>query len=355
MNLKKNTFLRIGIICVSFFSFVSFLFSGVQIQLRHPRPWNPEKTASLVSEGVERVIIRVFQDDEKHGGLFFENSHFRVINPYLEEFSSRLAGRIELWAWMLARKFSWSERRDLFDYHFSDGRLQLLRRFDLFNPDAVAKVSAVLAELAAKRIDGILLQDDLVLRHNEGLSNWGRAFFFQRHGFRPDLKDILHRGSPRNLAWQQLKTARVNQVLRAYVQSIKSRKPGLPVAMNIYYETPVFADQSIAWYAHELDGILASGLDQVYLMAYHRQIKEEKKLSEAENRRLFQEITARAAARAGDKLVVKLQVRDFNSGELLPVAELRDYLRLVPAGIKICFMSVEEENLSYLRAVRSGR
>jgi len=326
----------------------------VQIQLRHPRPWSAEKMASLVSEGVERVILRVFQDDPVHGGLFFVNSHFRLLQPYLEEFSARLAGRSELWAWMLARKFSWSPDSHYFDRVYRDGCLAELNRFDLFNPEAVEKVSSLLAELAAKPIDGILLQDDLVIRHNEGFSNWGRAFFFKRSGERPQIADLMRRDSPWHHSWLQAKTSRVNQVLARFVRAVKQKNPAVLIGMNIYYETPLFPESSIAWYAHDFSGILDSGLDQVFLMAYHRQMKSEKKLTEEENRRLFVEMIARAREKAGARLVVKLQVRDFDSGELLPIRELREYLRLVPEGIKVCFMSVEEDNLSFLRAVRSG-
>jgi len=122
--------------------------------------------------------------------------------------------------------------------------------------------------------------------------------------------------------------------------------------MNIYYETPVFADRSEAWYAHNLKEILATGIDHIYLMTYQRQIKKEMKLTEAKTRELFQKIVKAAYDVCGEKLIVKLQLRDWDTGERVPVEEIREYLKLIPAGVKrICFTPVKVGDYDYLTSI----
>ena len=87
-------------------------------------------------------------------------------------------------------------------------------------------------------------------------------------------------------------------------------------------------------------------------MSYHRQIKKEMKLSEDRNRMLFKKIVEKAYEICKDRLVVKIQVRDWDTDEIIPLVELKNYIRLVPKSIKrICFTPVEIEDFYHIKSL----
>lgn len=312
---------------------------------------------SLRDIGIGKIIVRTFQSDVPTGGLFFKNSFFKVLHPSLDRISTVFKARqtgLDLWAWMLARKFNWNRETKYFDYEYiragnpGSGR-RMVKKFDLFNPDAVDMIVGVFRELAARDIQGILIQDDLFLRYNEGVSNWGKAKFTitTRLPFKENL--VLQSGTPYNRQWIDIKINQVNQVLTRIIKACKTVNPDIRVGMNIYYETPIFIKRSEHWYAHNLEAILETGLDFIYLMTYHRQIKREMKTTEAQNRQLFRQIVDKAYKICGDKLIVKLQIRDWDNGERIPVQELREYRRLIPPEVKrVCLTPVTPDDFGYI-------
>jgi hypothetical protein len=316
----------------------------------------------LKQAGIDKVIIRSFKNSHPQGGLYFQNSFFNVIYPYLDELAGQLAGnesKLELWAWMISRKFDWTAEERYFDYKFTigkngngDGERQIVKKFDLFNPDAIQKIIGVYKELAKKGIQGILIQDDLFFRHNEGFSNWGKAHFTTATSlpFRENL--VMAPDTPYSQNWNRLKINQINKVLQQVIAACKGVNPNIKIGMNIYYETPFFIERSEKWYSHNLREILLTGIDHIYLMSYHRQMKKEMKHNDSKNKILFKQIVESAFAVCGDKLVVKLQLKDWETGDLIPVEELRSYLELIPKGVKrACFMPVDIEDLNHIRQV----
>ncbi len=314
----------------------------------------------LAAVGISKIIVSVFQDGSR-GGLYFGNTIFRTIDPALEKVALEMAAggarrNLDLCAWMITRKFRWVSYTRLFDYCYRKGRRELIRKFDIFNPDAIEKITAVYRELARKDIDCILIQDDFFIRHNEGFSNWGKAAFAASAGFPARESLMVQKNTPYNRKWKEVKRKQVSRVLTQIVGSCKQAKPGIKVGMNIYYETPFNSSWGEAWYAHNLPEIVETGIDYIYLMSYHRQIKEEMKLTESKNREMFRKIVENAYALCKEKLVVKLQLRDWNSGRRIPAAEVRAYLALVPEGVKrICFTPVKPGDYAYLKELIQAR
>ncbi len=136
----------------------------------HPAP------AILKENGFTKVILRVFSDDEKNGGLYFNNNAFKPVRPVLDDWAPKFNdGKVGLWAWMGVRWFSWFHDSRYLDREWQNGQHLVIPKLDLFNPDAEKVIISLFRQLATKPILGILIQDDLVLRRNEGFSNWGRA------------------------------------------------------------------------------------------------------------------------------------------------------------------------------------
>lgn len=300
--------------------------------------------------GISRIIFRVFQDEPIDGGLYFINTQFRTLSPALEKLIDEFDyKKLDLFAWMISRKFCWLDNKRLFDYQYQDGQRQVVPKLDIFNPDATQKMITAYKELASHRIKGILIQDDLTLRFNEGFSNWGKAQFsrFTHVPARENL--MIEKNSPYYASWKRVKIDQVNHIVSLIVSNCKQVNSGITIGMNVYYETPIFTERAEDWYSHNLQQLADSGLDYIYLMAYHRQMKKEMNLDEFHNRELFKKMIICAYATCKEKLVVKLQIRDWDSGQLIPEEELRTYLDLIPPQVeRVCFTPVMITDIDYI-------
>jgi biofilm PGA synthesis lipoprotein PgaB len=307
--------------------------------------------------GIDGLVVRVFRNQSDHGGLLFENPEFRVIKPMLSSLVQRSqSSGASIWAWMIARRFDWVEDPRFLDCVFRSGRLETIRSLDLFNPDAVKRVLAVYRQLAQSGISGILIQDDLIIRNREGLSSWGRARYVLESGTPAHIPSMLRRGSSDHAAWIDTKTRRVCEVLTGIVKSCKSVNPDIRIGLNLYYETPLDSVQSREWYAHDLDLLLTSGVDRVFLMAYHRQMAAELNLTFESSLELFSRLVKAAAAVCGEKLVVKIQWRDWQSDEWIPDAEMDAVLDRLPAQVnRVCLTPVAAEDLPRMRRLLARR
>ncbi len=323
---------------------IQFFTIRVHQKLDYPR---------LRRMGINRIIFRVFQDTPKNGGLYFSNPQFRTLEPALEKLIREFDfGRTQLCAWMIGRKFKWDSRVSMFDYRYEDGKRERVAKYDIFNPDAVSRIISVFKTLASNRIDCILIQDDFMLRYNEGFSNWGKAHFTGTLEVPARESSMMKVGTPYHFHWKRIKREQLNRVLTDIVRNCKMVNSAIKVGMNVYYETPLFVDKAETWYSHNLKELVATGLDYIYLMSYQRQIKDEMKLSETENREMFKRIVEKAYEICKDRLVVKLQVKDWNTGKRVPAEELKAYLALIPTGVKrVCFTPVSVKDLDYLEEV----
>lgn len=306
--------------------------------------------------GIDRVLVRVFQDQPVSGGLFFYNSVFKVIEPVFDRLTVEFEkNHTDLYAWMIARKFNWLENPYYFDFMVENGNRKSVRKFDLFNPDAVEKIVKVYRELAEKKIQGILIQDDFFIRYNEGFSNWGKAAFTHYTHLTARESLMMDSGSSIGQSWIQVKIDQVNRVLSKIVKACKAVNPGIKIGMNVHYETPYFFQRAKWWYAHQLTDLVKTDVDYIYLMAYHRQMKKELNLSENRNQELFKNIVLNAYRLCGPKLVVKLQIRDWESAALISLSELETYLNLVPPEVKrICLTPVKSQDFAYLTKLISS-
>ena len=350
---KKGTFLIVGIICFNFIVFSNKSNRHYEIQFQSANFLTKLDYTLLSDLDIDKIIVRVFHAHKKHVGLLFKNSNFKYTNTILD----RLMGEInhsdcKLWAWMITRQFAWIKTSNLFDFNRTIKGKEQINKLDIFNPQAIQKLLGVFRELAKYKISGILIQDDLFIRYNEGFSNWGKARFNLTTGKVANEEEMMAKDSLMNRLWIQVKVRQVTDILKQLIKSCKSVNPQIQIGMNIFYETPVFKKNAAAWYGHNLQEILATDIDWIYLMSYHRQIKNEMKLSEAANRKFFKSLVKRAYDICGEKLIVKIQLRDWRTGERIPLTETKTYLNLVDKRVKrICFTSVLSQDQEYLQQV----
>lgn len=299
---------------------------------------------------ISKVIYRVFEATEKEGGLYFNNRQFNTLQPALEQLIAEFDfKKLNLCAWMMGRKFEWLTDTSLFDYQYENDCRQAIPKLDIFNPDAVRKLITVYKELASRNIDCILIQDDFTLRYNEGFSSWGKAQFTSVVRAPAVEKLMMADGTPYNQVWKRVKMDQINKVLKSLVENCKMVNSALKVGINIYYETPASPEKAETWYAHNLKEILDTGVDNIYLMSYQRQIKDEMNWNEERNRAFFKETVEKAYNLCKEKLVVKLQIRDWKTSERIPADEVRAYLDLIPPQVeRVCFTPVKVEDYDYL-------
>lgn len=311
--------------------------------------------ARLQAAGLTKAILRVFSDDEKNGGLYFANGSFPVVRPALAPWSGEYSGTaVALWAWMGARKFAWLGDARLLDREWRDGETRPIAKLDLFNPRALDLLVDLFAQLARQPVRGILIQDDLTLLRAEGFSSWGRARFSRASGLAADPRRMLAAGSAANLAWEDLKAGTVTETLRRIVTACKAVNGAIGIGLNVHYEAPLTPERARSWYAFDARAAVASAVDLFYLMAYHRQMRDEMKLGEGDNRLYFRRTLEAALRLWGSRLVVKLQVRDWQTSELIPQAELQTYYDLIPAGVeRVCFAAADPGDIDLINLIIS--
>ena len=309
--------------------------------------------ARLQAAGLSKAILRVFSDDERRGGLYFDSGIFLPVRPALTAWAGDYTGSpVPLWAWMGARKFAWLNDRNLLDREWRAGETRPIPKLDLFNPQAQELIVNLFAQLARQAINGILIQDDLTLQRFDGFSSWGRASFSRASGMAADPQRMLTRGTAQNRAWEDLKAERVAGTLIRIVAACRQAAPGVEIGLNVHYEAPLTPERARSWYAFDAAAVGASGVDLFYLMAYHRQMRTEMKLGEGDNRLYFRRMLEAALKLWGPRLVVKLQVRDWQTSEPLPLEELRTYYALIPAEVeRVCFAAADPEDIELISKV----
>ncbi len=335
------------------FSYLQFAgATDVAVQSHSVRIYTAEFQNKLKNIGVSQAIMRIFQNRTDSGGFYFQNSQFKTFGKDLEAalIASEKSG-IQLTAWMITRNYKWLKDKSLFDVSYKNDKSVVIPKLDIFNEKSVELVKRAYRDLVKTGVKSVMLQDDAVLKRTEGLSEKGKNFFHDKTGYPPVEKHMLNREHFYFHNWIRIKINRINSLIETVVNECRKSAPGkIEVGMNIYYETPVFTNNSEQWYSHNLSELLLTGIDKVYLMGYHRQIKKEMKYSETQNQVFFRNMVKRAYRKAGGKLVVKMQIRDWKTGQRIPFEEMKNYIKQIPSGVeKICFTPIKKEDIDYLK------
>ena len=132
--------------------------------------------------GASVVVIRAFhlRGDSYHRlapegappeGVYFRSEGSPLVADFLPGYvRAAHAEGLEVWGWMTTRKCRWLlDRVPDGAEHVRDGdRLLPGPDLDLFHPDVLAALDRLYHDLGATGVDGILFQDDLALRMDEG-------------------------------------------------------------------------------------------------------------------------------------------------------------------------------------------
>jgi biofilm PGA synthesis lipoprotein PgaB len=313
----------------------------------------------LKQVGVNTIILRVFQNmgDRYHKlaqvksplGVYFKTKHAPLVDDLLTPIG-KLAHEhgLKLFALMTTLRCDWkiSEEPDwqAKGYDLGHKAIHTIPRLDPFKRSVRYYLADLYRDLAAQEIDGILIQDDLILRNTEGFGTDAQAVFQQEmksalvpnelfKGVRNDKKRgyVVNRYTVKFWDWSEWKNKHLLKLARSLMDNVRRVNPKLKFAINLYYETVVEPSNALAWFSQDLKAALGYDFDYYALMAYHRQMKKELYLDSKLWWKIYTDTIQEMGKMVGDtnKIWLKFQIRDWDTGQQIPVAELEQVLQII--------------------------
>jgi biofilm PGA synthesis lipoprotein PgaB len=307
--------------------------------------------------GYDTVALRVFHnrgdryyqfiEPRAEAGVYFVTGQAPVVADILTPLIplARAAG-LRVYAWAGTLRTVLNDPGDLRDRRFdlASGQVLPTDTLDPFHPEVRRRLQDLFADLARYDLDGILLQDDLALRHTEGFSATALAAYRRCDGRLPDPEDFyrdrrrLEDGrvrvgcySPSFYRWSQWKCRVLMDLASDVKNSVRQVDPDIRLAFNLPYEILSNPQGALAWFSLDLSEVRKTGFDYLGLMLYHRQMAKELGLSGEQAESLVGQLVARGseAMASPEELLVKLQAVDFDSLEPIAPAELERVARIV--------------------------
>jgi biofilm PGA synthesis lipoprotein PgaB len=307
----------------------------------------------LKEAGVDTVFIRAFHNGgdrslfrggpSSESGVYFRTQAAPVISDYLSEvipICRRLG--LSVFAWMTTRRSEWflTEDPDLAELAFDpdSGRVLPTHSLNIFHPRVRRHLLDLYRDLSAYDIDGILLQDDLIMRIGEGLSPEAIGAYMEEVGTPVSPEALFRLDGSRTLAplfstancrpafwkWAAWKNRRLLELAGELMTASREVRPDLLFAVNLYYETILNPRMALAWYGQDLGTAREYPFDYFSLMSYHRQIERELSLTGEEAMDALEDMSRLAVAQVGtpEKIIMKIQSLDWETQRLLPRLEL---------------------------------
>lgn len=323
-----------------------------------------EEIKALKRSGVNTIILRVFHNkgdrhykfakNRRSKGVYFNTTHAPVVDDVLGKILPIAHSEgVDVFAWMTTRyaNYGIESRRDLAckSYDMKTQGVVRCKGLDLFNDTAVRHLEGLYRDLAKYDIDGILFQDDLILKQFEGFGDFAERGFRRATGeeLRAEKLYLPKAGSKyvgyTELFWRwaKWKNERLLHVASRLQRVVKEENPGVKFALNLMYESVTNPRYSLAWLSQDLERAVSLGFDYYSIMAYHRQIGEELYLGGREVEKIIDQmvIEATRVVKDPEKVLIKLQTIDWNTGRDLSNKEVVGYLRSVrKSGVSLALM-----------------
>ncbi|MBS3907412.1 MAG: hypothetical protein KGZ49_10300 [Syntrophaceae bacterium] len=320
-----------------------------------------KRIKELKDAGVDTLIFRVFQNKgdrmykfvkaRHEEGVFFKTEHALIIDDILGEIAEIVhRNGLELFAWMTTRHATYgAEKHTSYRsriYNFETKKMEIGKGFNLFHSDVLQRLEGIFRDLGRYPIDGILFQDDLILRHNEDFSVEANKAFLKDFGYspHPDIfyiepyksdsgKYYVKGYTDQFWTWANWKNRYLMEVGRRLVAAARESNPKLQFAVNLYFEAVLNDTNGIAWFSQALPEVLEKGFDYYAVMAYHRQAMKGRNIELKESIDLMAEAAQKAVKAVGDpsRVLMKIWILDWKSNEavgfdLAPLKEIEEVL-----------------------------
>lgn len=315
-----------------------------------------KRIKELKNAGIDTLILRVFQikgdriykfvKPRHEEGVYFKTEYAPVVEYMLGKIAE-IAHRngIDLFAWITTRYSDFGlgghpEYRCK-SYNFETKKMEVGRGFNLFHPDVLKRLEGLFRDLSRYPIDGILFQDDLILRHNEDFSIEANKAFLKEFGFtpHPDIfyidphksdsgKYYVKAYTDRFWTWANWKNRWLMDVAKRLMTTARESNPNLGFGINLYYETVLNHSNAVAWFSQSLSAAMENDFDYYAIMAYHRQTMKELHMEKKKAFDLMAEVSQKAVKSVGDsfKVLMKVQILDWKDYEVIPQKEVEEIL-----------------------------
>jgi biofilm PGA synthesis lipoprotein PgaB len=318
-----------------------------------------KRVQALKQAGVNTIVFRVFQNrgdrfykfvTARHEeGVYFKTDHA----PVVEDILGRVAeivhrNGLDIFAWITTRYadycFDGSPEYRCRSYNFETKQMELARGFSLFHPEVLKRLAGLFRDLGRNPIDGILFQDDLILKHNEDFSSEANQAFLKEFGYmpHPDLfyvhpyrsesgKYFVKEYTDRFMVWANWKNRWLMKVAKQLMEAARESNRNLQFALNLYFEAVINGSKGTVWFSQNLSEALKTGFDYYAVMAYHRQAMKDLKIELKEAVDLMGEATRKAVETVGDpsRVLMKLWILDWEKFDVLPRQEIEEILTAV--------------------------
>ncbi|MBI5493289.1 MAG: outer membrane protein assembly factor BamD [Deltaproteobacteria bacterium] len=328
---------------------------AVQVMLFEGKDYTgvEEELESLRNAGVDTVILRVFHNTGDRyypfarpgdrRGVYFKTSNSPVVDDILAQVVPAAHRRgLKVFAWMTTRYADYGVEGDgalsCKGYDIARKTPAACKGLDLFNEDAVRRLEGIYSDLAEYDIDGVLFQDDLVLRHNEGFGPFMESEFRKDTGDNADPEGFYLRQGDGSVhytqpfwKWASWKNRRLLKVAQRLRDAVRKKRPQAKFAINLMYESVTNPPYALAWLSQNLDEAVKAGFDYYSIMAYHRQMEEELNKTPEEVREMIARMAGDAVKAIGEpgRVLIKLQTIDWRTGNALQNSEVVSVIRQV--------------------------
>lgn len=318
-----------------------------------------ERMKTLRASGVNTLIFRVFHnrgdrfysftDPKSDRGVYFRTDHAPVVDDILADVA-RVSHKngIKIFAWMTTRyaNYGVEHKRDWHAtaYDLKHDRYVRAKGLNLFNREVKNHLVKLYRDLAAYDIDGILFQDDLVLKHAEGFSHDARLAFARDFGRMPDpalfYKEVVQNSRGKMIVtsygdlfweWSRWKNRNLMNIASELMTESKKVNSNIKFAINLMYEAALKPKDALAWLSQDLDEAVKTGFDYYAIMAYHLQISEELGLKGNSLYSTLAQLVDNALKKVGEpeKLMIKLQIADWKSKKSVSHNEINRILHII--------------------------
>ena len=315
------------------------------VQVSYLEGKNLEEVGKRVKElkdaGVNTIIFRVFQNKgdrvykfvtaRHEEGVYFKTGNAPVVDDILGKVAEMVhRNGLEIFAWMTTRYAQYgleaSPDYRCVKYDFETKKMERARGLSLFHPDILRRLEGLFRDLGRCPIDGILFQDDLILRHDEDFSAEANKAFLKEFGYlpRPDLfyidpyqsepgKYYVKAYTDRFWTWASWKNRWLMSVAKRLMEAARESNPNLQFAINLYFEAVLSESNGMAWFSQTLPGALKNNFDYYAVMAYHRQAMKDRKIEGREAMGLMTEAAQKAIEIVGDpsRVLMKIWTLDW--------------------------------------------
>jgi hypothetical protein len=131
--------------------------------------------------------------------------------------------------------------------------------------------------------------------------------------------------------WSRWKNEKLLNLANKLIRAARAVDPQIELAMNFMYESVTDPKNALAWLSQSLAEASRLPIDFYAIMAYHRQMKKELRLTEAATYDEISNMTATLLRLIDDrhKILMKVQMADWDTRTQIPAFEANEVFRRI--------------------------